>query len=149
MYVNHTIDDINIDELHFCKPNINKISHYTYFYKIAYNINALTLNSLLIEVSIKDINIIKENNIYKINVTTDDIFLNKLKMIETNLLNKLNIVVHKQKSLLYNKFSKNTYIYNYYPENIKMYVRISGVWESDTHIGVTSKIYIYPSTLKF
>jgi hypothetical protein len=57
--------------------------------------------------------------------------------------------INKQKTLLYNKCSKNTYIYNYYPENIKMFVRISGVWESDTHIGVTSKLYIYPSTLKF
>jgi hypothetical protein len=44
-------------------------------------------------------------------------------------------------------FNKSTYIFDKYPEKIKLALRISGLWETETSIGLTTKIYIndYPS----
>ena len=44
---------------------------------------------------------------------------------------------------------KHTFIFNKVPENLFAYLRISGIWESNNQIGITSKMHIYPSTEKF
>jgi hypothetical protein len=39
-------------------------------------------------------------------------------------------------------------MFDKYPEKIKLALRISGLWETETSIGLTTKIYVndYPST---
>jgi hypothetical protein len=113
---------------------------------VAYNIESFVLNTLLIEVNIKDIIITKDNNVYKVSIIIEDAFLNKIKEVETTLLNKMNQLINKQIMLSCYKFlliHKNIYTYNEYPTNIKLYLRISGIWESDTQIGLTTKLFIH------
>lgn len=146
MNIYHKLEDIKLNNIMFCKPTINKIAHYIYFYKVAYNIETFILNTLLIEVNIKDVIITKDNNIYKVSIIIDDTFLNKIKDVETNLLNKMNQLINKQIILSCYKFlliHKNVYTYNEYPTNIKLFLRISGIWESDNQIGLTTKLFIH------
>ena len=67
MNIYHKLEDIKLNNIMFCKPTINKIAHYIYFYKVAYNIETFILNTLLIEVNIKDV-IITKDNIYKVSI---------------------------------------------------------------------------------
>jgi hypothetical protein len=101
---------------------------------------------------ISNITIIKETNNYKIIINIDTPFLLKLKEYEQQVLNNMNIIIKKTAVISSQKYiSNNTliYNYNYNPENIKLYLRISGIWESDTQYGLITKIYHYPSTVKF
>lgn len=132
---------IDINKISFYKPIQNKISHYTYFYKILYNIELFTLNTIIVKVEVKDMRINKENNIYKVSFTIDPTFLEKLKLFETEILDNFNIITKKKVMLSFNKFV-NKLVYNTTSPNTSVVLRISGIWESDTHIGITSKLTI-------
>jgi hypothetical protein len=152
MNIYNKIDDIYHKNTFFYKPTLNKLTCYKHFYKIAYNIDNFVLNTLLIEMPISNISIIKENNSYKIIINIDTTFLLKLKEYEQQVLNNMNIIIKKTPVISLQKYiSNNTliYNYNYNPENIKLYLRISGIWESDAQYGLITKVYHYPSTLKF
>jgi hypothetical protein len=152
MNIYYKIEDVNSDDTFFYKPIVNKISHYIYFYKIIYNVGDLTLNSLLINIKIKSVNVVKDNNMYKCSVIIDEDFLNKLKDFEINILNKMQKIIDKQQVHSCYKYLttvKHTFVFNKVPENLFAYLRISGIWESNNQIGITSKMHIYPSTEKF
>lgn len=152
MNIYNKIEDIHSKNTFFTKPTINKLTCYKLFYKIAYNIDNFVLNTLLIEINVSNITIIKEQNNYKIIINIDNAFLLKLKEYEQQVLNTMNIIIHKTPVISSQKYiNNNTLIYNYKynPENIKIYLRISGIWESDTQYGLITKIYHYPSTVKF
>lgn len=135
------IDAININDISFYKPIQNKIAHYKNFYKILYNIELFTLNTIIIQVDVKDLQVVKENNIYKVSFTIDPIFLEKLKLLETELLDNFNHIIHKKIMYSFNKFI-NKLIYNTTNPYTNIVLRISGIWESDTHIGITNKLTI-------
>uniref|UniRef100_A0A6C0JJ53 Uncharacterized protein n=1 Tax=viral metagenome TaxID=1070528 RepID=A0A6C0JJ53_9ZZZZ len=152
MNIYYKIEDVNSDHTFFYKPIVNKISHYIYFYKIIYNVGDLTLNSLLINIKIKNVNVVKDNNMYKCTVIIDEDFINKLKEFEINILNKMQKTIDKQQVCSCYKYLttvKHTFVFNKVPENLFAYLRISGIWESNHQIGITSKMHIYPSTAKF
>ena len=152
MNIYYKIEDVNVNDTFFYKPIINKLSNYMYFYKIIYNIGDLTLNSLLINIKIKKINVVKDNNIFKCNIVIDEDFINKLKDFEIQLLNKMKNITNKQQLYTCHKYLSNTqhtFIFNKVPEDLFVYLRISGIWESNNQIGLTSKIHNYPSTEKF
>ena len=152
MNIYNKIEDIHSKNTFFTKPTINKLTCNKLFYKIAYNIDNFVLNTLLIEIYVSNISIIKEQNNFKCVINMDNAFLVKLKEYETHVLNTMNIIINKTPVISSQKYlSNNTLIYNYKynPENIKLYIRISGIWESDTQYGLITKIYHYPSTVKF
>ena len=153
MYIYNDIDDIDSRNTFFYKPTINKLSGYKLFYKIAYNIDMFVLNTLLINIPISNSQIIKENNNYKCIISLDNNFLLKLKEYETQILNNMNHVIKKQYVVFSQKYLNNNSIilnYNTIPENITLYIKISGIWESDTQYGLITKIHNnYASTVKF
>jgi hypothetical protein len=153
MYIYNDIEDIDSKNTFFYKPTINKLSGYKLFYKIAYNIDLFVLNTLLINVPISTTQIIKENNNYKCVITLDNNFLLRLKEYETQILTNMNHIIKKQYVIFSQKFINNNSIifnYNTIPENIKLYIKISGMWESDTQYGLITKIHnSYVSTVKF
>jgi hypothetical protein len=151
MNIYNTIDEITPSNTFFYKPTVNKLACYKLFYKIAYNIENFVLNTILINIDILNINIVKDNNNYKAYIYIDQQFIVKLKNYETAILCSLSKVINKQSLLFSQKLSSNNlivYNYSYKPENIKLYLRISGLWESDTQYGLITKIHHYPSTLK-
>ena len=153
MYIYNDIDDIDSRNTFFYKPTINKLSGYKLFYKIAYNIDLFVLNTLLINIPISTTQVIKENNNYKCVITLDNNFLLRLKEYETQILSNMNHIIKKQYVIFSQKFINNNSIifnYNIIPENIKLYIKISGMWESDSQYGLITKIHnSYVSTVKF
>ena len=141
MNIYHDIDNISINDVSFYKPIQNKIMHYKHFYKIVYNTGIFTLNTIIIDVTLTQYNIHKENNLYKISFMIDPIYIEKIKVFEQELLEKMNHCVNKKLSLSFNKYV-NKLIYTTSNPNIKVLLRISGIWESDTQIGITSKLTI-------
>jgi hypothetical protein len=134
------IDNVDVNNISFYKPIQNKIAHYTNFYKILYNIEIFTLNTLIINIETNDMNIVKENNIYKVSFTINPVFLEKLKLFETGMLDHFNLM--KKKIIYsYNKFSTRL-VYNTTSSVTNIVLRISGIWESDNQIGITSKLTI-------
>ena len=140
MNIYHDIDNININEISYYKPIQNKIMHYKYFYKIIYNLGLFTLNTIIINVDIHDLVIHKEN-IYKVSFTVDAIFLEKLKRLESYILENVNHIVNKKITYSFHKYI-NKLVYTTNSPNIKVSLRISGIWESETQIGLTSKLTI-------
>jgi hypothetical protein len=123
MNIYNKIEEIHSKNTFFTKPTINKLTCYKLFYKIAYNIDNFVLNTLLIEINVSNISIIKEQNNYKIIINIDNAFLLKLKEYEQQVLNNMNIIIHKTPVISSQKYlNNNTLIYNYKynPENIKI-----------------------------
>lgn len=135
------IDNIDIKDVAFYKPIQNKIAHYKNFYKILYNIEMFTLNTLIIQVDVRELQVVKENNIYKVSFVIDPVFLEKLKLFETKLLDNFNHITNKKIMYSFNKFI-NKLIYNTTNPNTNIVLRISGIWESDTQIGITNKLTV-------
>jgi len=151
MNIYNTIDEISSSNTFLYKPTVNKLACYKLFYKIAYNIENFVLNTILINIDILNVNIVKDNNNYKAYIYIDPNFILKLKNYEIAVLSLLGKVNNKQCLLFSQKLLSNNliiYNYSYKPESIKLYLRISGLWESDTQYGLITKIHHYPSTLK-
>ena len=81
MNLYHKINDIDYKKIFFYKPVVNKISHYSYFYKLMYDIQIFTLNSLNIEIDIDSYEIIEENKKYRVNIKINESFLDKIKIL--------------------------------------------------------------------
>lgn len=144
MNIYHTINSLESSSTYFLKPIENKLSCYKYYYKLAYNIENFVLNTILINVDIINHTIIKENNNYKLILQIDNNFLLKLKDYELNILTNMNKIINKQFIIFSNKYIINntiTYNYNIKPNNVKLYLRISGIWESDTQYGFIIKLH--------
>jgi len=114
MNIYYSLSNIDHNKIYFNKPIVNKFSNYKLFYKINYNIYSFTLNSLLI--------LITEIN---------EKVIDELQQFELSVLNKLSFI---KKELCISNFKT---IYKYKSERV--YIRVSGIWESETHIGLTTK----------
>jgi hypothetical protein len=142
MNLYHNIDDVDYKKIFFYKPVINKIIHYNYFYKLIYDVNIFTLNTLIIHVEIDSYEIIEENGKYRVQVKINQQFIEKIKMLEENILKniaKKQITLSCYKFLLYHK---SIYGFDKYPEKVQLSLRLSGLWETETTIGLTTKITI-------
>jgi hypothetical protein len=115
MNIYYSLSNIDHNKIYFNKPIVNKFSNYNLFYKINYNIYSFTLNSVLITLTEINEKVIEE-----------------LQQFELSVLNKLNCFIKKELCL-----SNFKTIYKYKSERV--YIRVSGIWESDTHIGLTTK----------
>ena len=145
MNIYQTIDDIEADKCFLYRPIPNKFYNYTYFYKLSYNLLSFTLNSLMIWIDLKNYSIKETQGQYILSYTMDDHFLEKMIRFEKNILELFNI--NLQKKIQYPSYDhKNLFYYKQKPDHFKLFFRISGIWESDTHIGLTTKIDLYPST---
>ena len=144
MNVYQTIDDVKIENCFLYRPITNKFYHYTYFYKLSYNFLSFTLNSLLIWIDLKSY-VIKENQgQYMMSYMMEETFLEKITKFEKSLLEMFNLNI--QKKIQYPSYDKNIFYYKNKVDQFRLFFRISGIWESETHIGLTTKIDIYPST---
>jgi len=144
MNLYHKINDIDYQNFYFYKPVVNKITHYSYFYKLMYDVQLFTLNSLNIEIDIESYEIIEENKKYRVTIKIKEDFLDKIKLLEENIIKKITTTCKQNSSCYkYLTFNKLSYIYDKYPEKINLILRISGLWETNTSIGITSKIINY------
>lgn len=149
MNIYYDINNVNHQNIHFYKPVSNKIPHYKYFYKLLYDDKIFTLNTLIINVNLTNY-IVEEMNTYNVTLNYSIDFLESIKVLEQNILKKLNSnkisIFNCYKYMLHNK----TYILPQNTDTINVTLRISGIWETDTTIGLTTKLYInnYPLVIK-
>lgn len=142
MNLYHNIDDVDYNKIFFYKPVINKIIHYNYFYKLIYDVNIFTLNTLIINIEIDSYEIIEENGKFRVQVKINQQFIEKIKNLEENILKnitKKQITLSCYKFLLYNK---SIFMFDKYPQKIQLSLRLSGLWETETTIGLTTKITV-------
>ena len=89
-----------------------------------------------------------ENVHYKyilLNLTLNTKIIEKIKNLELNILNSINQHIQKEiKLTLVNECYKKNII----KENDNIHIKISGIWEDKTSIGIVYKIYYAISTEK-
>lgn len=145
MNVYQSIQDVNTEKCFLYRPIPNKFYNYNYFYKLSYNYLSFTLNSLLIWIELKNYSIKENQGQFMLTYMIDEVFLEKMMHFEKELLERFNLNV--QKKIQYPSYeNKNIFYFKNKVDKLKLFFRISGIWESDTHIGLTTKIDIYPST---
>jgi hypothetical protein len=144
MNIYHTINNLEVNNITVCNPIANKFSNYDKFYKIIYNLNGMTLNSIFLLVDIDYLNVTQENNKYRYFFNVDENTIDKIKKIEMALLDRVNQLLQKEVvlnchyNLINNKCIYSTNVVS--KKNKKIYIRISGIWETDTQIGLTTKM---------
>jgi hypothetical protein len=151
MNVYHSLDTVNPKHVYFFKPTPNKLSNYINFYKLVYNYRFFTLNTLLIWVDIKEYTVTEDHSRYRVSFETDPIFIERVKEFETHLLKQVNRQVNKQIMLSCYKALSGTRMIQTFDTptpNVRVYLRISGVWESDMQIGLTHKLSVYSETVQ-
>jgi len=140
MNLYHKINDVDYRKIYFYKPVVNKITHYNYFYKLMYDMQIFTLNSLNIEIEIDSYEMIEENKKYRVTIKINDEFLDKIKSLEEKIIKPISLKQNSLSCYKYLTFNKLSYMYDKLPEKIRLIVRISGLWETNTSIGLTTKI---------
>ena len=145
MLVYQSSKEIDPSHCFLCKPIPNKFPNYDSFYKISYNLFSFTLNSLLVWMDLKHVTHKEHQNQYVLYYTMEEAFMERMLKFERMLLTNLNQSLHKK--IQYTAYENKNFFYSSGKiDTFKLFIRISGVWESDTHIGLTSKVDIYPST---
>lgn len=146
LYLN---ENIILDSIIFQKPIENKLEIYKNFYKILYTHPKYTMNYILIPMKITQYNIDYINGKYKLSVNKNDNIFDKIYQIERSILTNLNRVVKKNITMncvfdLKNK--KHLFVFHQEPDIRFLSLKISGVWENDTSIGIIYKLFYYPSS---
>lgn len=144
MNIYHTINNLDINNITVCNPIVNKFSNYDKFYKIIYNLNGMTMNSIFLLVDIEYLHISEEHKKYKVIFSIDDNTIDKIKKMELALLDKINQYIQKEVVLnCHYNLINNKCIYSnnaISKKNKRIYIRISGIWESNHQIGLTTKM---------
>ena len=139
-------EPININNIIFQKPILNKIDNYKNFYKLLYTTKNFTMNYLLIPLNIQKYNIEYSNKKYKLTVNKDDHIFYQLFNIEKQILNNINLVVKKKVKYqcvfgLRNK--KYLFVFHQQPDLSRLCLKISGIWENEDYIGIIYKLFYY------
>ena len=137
------LDDISSNNIYFYDSVKNTVMNDSSFIRVIYSNNDVMLNGIYIKIDLHKDNIIK--NLNNISNITNDI-VSKVDKIEKDILtqyNSLKIHSNKLRDQLFYHINKinNTNI----NDNLHSYLlKISGIWETDTAIGLTYKfIYIH------
>jgi hypothetical protein len=139
------LDQYNDENIYFCEPIKNNVMNDGIFIRILYSTPIFVLNGINLLVPLHDIIIEKYYNKFKctFNVTTHKEIIENLKIIEEGLLKKYNIKNKIPQYKIYEQF-KNGNIKLFLENTDKLLnsnfmLKISGIWETDSHFGLTYK----------
>lgn len=137
----------NLDFIFFLPTQKNKILDNSYYIKIIYSNQSLTLNGIYYYVEIPYTKIVNKFNKYYLYFNKKDLAnYDNICEIENQLLNKYSSNKSKELSLKKQLDSEEFVFYtNSFKEEptIKFIIKISGLWENKEEIGITHKlIYI-------
>jgi len=140
------IDQYNENYLYFCDPIKNNIMNDGKFIRILYSSQYFILNGIYLYISLHEISIEKYYNKYKcnFNVFEHRDTIESIKRIEENILKHVNIKNKTPMNKIHEQLKNgNIKIFtnelSYKPNNNAFILKISGVWETETHYGVTYK----------
>lgn len=146
MYLVHNISDFNIDDIYFNKSINNTVLNNGKFTRVLYSTELYTINSLLYNIKMQNLNIEHNYNKYKCYFSKD-----KNKDICRKIINLENEIleysgIRKTKQLCISDQLDKGCIKLFDNENTKhskeLILKISGIWETDTDYGLTSKFIL-------
>jgi S-adenosylmethionine:diacylglycerol 3-amino-3-carboxypropyl transferase len=137
-----TLNNILLNNIYFNKSVKNNILNNGYFTKINYSDNIIIMSGLYIQIDLQEIHYEHYYNKIKCNfslIKNCDL-IEKIKKLEINIINKFIISKIPQFTLYEQLKNGHIKIYNIKNVNNLFLLRISGIWENDTHYGLTYKI---------
>jgi hypothetical protein len=145
MNIVKTLDQYDENCIYFCDPIKNNVMNEGNFIRILYSTPTFVLNGVYLLIRLNDIIVEKYYNKYKciFNVNNHKDVIEGVKIIEDNLLKKINIKNKFAQNKIYDQL-KNGNIKIFSDINPKTYMntfllKISGIWETETQYGVTYK----------
>ena len=147
MIIVHSIKQHNTDFVYFLEPIKNNIIQNGQFIRILYSTDIISLNGIYINLDLKFTFIEKYYNKIKCSFDIDN-EINKnyvllIRNMEINLIKKINIKDKIPQFKLYEQIKSGIIkIYDEaYVANDNIILKIAGIWETDTHYGLTYKFY--------
>ena len=139
------IEQYDENNIFYCDPIKNNVMNNSNFIRIIYSTPLFVLNGINLFLSFNDINVEKYYNKYKcsFNISAHKDIIEYIRIIEANLLVNVNIMCKNPQYKIYDQI-KNGNI-KFFSENIEkisnnlFMLKISGIWETETHYGVTYK----------
>jgi len=138
------IDQYDDKSIYFCEPIKNNIMNDGNFIRILYTNPQVTLNGVYLFVKLNDIVCEKYYNKYKCNfdISTHSDIIDNLKVIEENILKKLDIKEKTPQFKIYEQIKNgNIKIFNDIgnKSSCSFILKISGIWETFSNFGLTYK----------
>lgn len=146
MYVIHTIEDFNINDIYFNKSVNNTVITNGKFTRVLFSNSLYTINSLLYLINFNNITIEQSYNKYKCYFSQE-----KYKNLRSNIRNIENTILETTSIKKEKKFCISNQLdtgcirlfENSMPERDKNFIlKISGIWETDTDYGLTYKFML-------
>lgn len=154
MSVIFKFNDYDENDLYFIEFVKNNVKSNSYFSRIIYSNRFIALKNLYFTFSLK--NVTYKEQYLKTIIYFDESKnnLESLYEIERNIINKFieyrqiynkdtviypTYCIRNQFKLNYIKVFKNTTITNIYSEFTEIYIKISGIWQTDNNVGITFK----------
>ena len=136
------INNILLNNIYFNKSVKNNILNNGYFTKINYSDEIIIMLGLYIKIDLQDIRYETYYNKMKctFSLIKNNDLIEQIKNLEINIINKFIISKTPQYSLYDQLKNGNIKIYNLKNLTNMFLLRISGIWENDTHYGLTYKI---------
>jgi Zn-dependent M16 (insulinase) family peptidase len=138
------IDQYDDKCIYFCEPIKNNIMNDGNFIRILYTNSQVTLNGVHLFIKLNDILCEKYYNKYKCNfdIETHRDIIDNLKVIEENILKKLNVKEKIPQYKIYEQIKNgNIKIFNDIgnKSSSSFILKISGIWETLSNFGLTYK----------
>jgi predicted methyltransferase len=145
MNIVKTIEQYDENNIYFCEPIKNNVMNDGFFIRILYSTSLFVINGINLFISLNEVNIDKYYNKYRcsFNTVNHKNMIENVKIIEENLLKNVNIKNKIPQFKIYEQL-KNGNI-KIFSENIEkinnnlFMLKISGIWETEFHYGVTYK----------
>ena len=144
MNIVKTLEQYDNNNVYFCEPIKNNIMNEGSFIRILYSTNQIQLNGIYLLVVINDFVCDKYYDKYRcvFNVATHKDLIQKLKIIEDNIINKIGIKNKTPQNKIYEQLRNgNIKIFNDIVDksSCSFVLKISGVWETQYNYGLTYK----------
>ncbi len=144
MNIVKTIEQYNNNYTYFCDPVKNNVMNDGNFIRILYSNEYFVLNWIYLLITLNDISCEKYYNKFKcsFNVSNNKEIIDKLKVIEEDLLKKINIKNKEPQYKIYEQLKNGVLkLFNDIGnKNICSFIlKISGVWETSENYGLTYK----------
>ena len=144
MNITKKLEQFNKECIYFCDPIKNNIMTEGMFIRILYSNELCVINGVYLLIYFQNVSVEKYYNKYKCNfdISLHKEIIDKVKLIEEDILKKINIKNKTPSYKIYDQMRNgNIKIFseNIYNINNNFLLKISGVWETDTHYGVTYK----------
>lgn len=152
MFIVKKLEQYNENYIYFCDPIKNNIMQDGFFIRILYSTPIVTFNGIYFEIFLHDTSFDKYYNKYKCNFNMNHSqnkeLIEKIKIMEENILNKYSSIHNKIPHYKIFDHIKNGNIKIFcdsIPKNNSVLIlKISGLWETSNNFGLTYKfIYLH------